>query len=105
MARLLSAKQKAAIADCSCPLPKGAKRQAFSKKAIIFPFSIFAGVLLVLWVVLPVGVLWLLGIYAALVICNFVYRLIRGHTLWCAVKWSPVAALYIIGEGIASATP
>lgn len=105
MAVQLTSAQKAKIADCSCPLPQGTKRQAFSKKAIIFPFIIFAGVLLILWAAWPVGVLWLLGVYATLVICNFVYRLIRGHTLWCAIKWSPVAALYIIGDGIASATP
>lgn len=105
MAIELTTKQKAAIADCGCPLPPGTKRVGLSKKAIIIPFAIFALVLLLLWAVWLPGVWWLVGIYGVLMICIATYRLIRGHTLRCAITWSPVAALYVIGDGIGSATP
>lgn len=76
-----------------------------SKKAIIIPFVVFGVVLYIVWVLWAPGAWWLLGIYGVLVVGNLIYRLVRGHTLWCAVRWSPVAALYIIGDGVASATP
>ena len=102
MSLKLTLKQKAAIAHCSCPLPRGLERASLSKKAIIVPFVVFGLALYLFWALWPPAALWLLGIYGVLLIGNFAYRLIRGHTLGCAIKWSPAAALYIIGDGIAT---
>lgn len=73
-----------------------------SKKAIILPFVIFGLALYLFWALWPPAVLWLLGIYGVLLIGTLVARLIRGHSLGCALKWSPTAALYVIADGIAT---
>ena len=78
------------------------QRKPLSKKSIIIPFVIFVLALWFMWALWAPALWWLLGIYGVLVVGVFVYRLLRGHTLWCAVRWSPVAALYIIGDGIAT---
>ncbi len=90
------------MADCSCKLPAGMQHQKLSKKAVIIPFVVFGVALYIVWALWAPGALWLLGIWGVLVVGNLVFRLVRGHSVWCSVKWSPVAALYNIGEGVAS---
>ncbi|MGH7157822.1 MAG: hypothetical protein ACREGD_01965 [Candidatus Saccharimonadales bacterium] len=100
MSLKLNDRQKAAIADCGCPLAAGIRRKPLAKKAIIIPLVAFALALWLAWALWAPALWWLLGIYGVLVVGVFAYRLVRGHTLGCAIRWSPVAALYIIGDGI-----
>jgi len=101
----LSDPQKAAMEDCICPLPNGMYRRKASKKAVLVPLSIFGILTLLLGLLWPPAALWLLAILGALSVFSILYRVIRGHSWRCVLIWGPVAAIYMIGDGIASATP
>jgi hypothetical protein len=105
MSLRLSHKQKAAMSDCICPLPGGMHRHKVSKKAVIIPLIMFGVVMLLLGLLWPPAALWVLGILGALSAFSIMYRVIRGHSWRCVLIWGPLAAIYMIGEGIASATP
>jgi len=103
MALKLTAEQKAALADCSCALPAGSAHPRLAKKKIIIPFVVFGLALWLFWALWPPALWWLLGIYGVLVAGTFVIRLFRGHTPGCALRWSPVAALYAIADALMTA--
>lgn len=85
---------------CSCPLPESMSRKTFPKKTIFIEFLTFAIVLLIIWFMSPIAFLVVFGIYFASSCINVLYRLMRGHTLGCAIKWSPFIAQYVFGGGL-----
>lgn len=101
--RRLSNQQKAAIADCSCILSEGMQHPRLAKKKIVIPFVAFALALWLFWALWPPALWWLLGIYGVLVVGTFAYRIVRGHSLRCAIKWSPIAALYTVADALMTA--
>lgn len=94
----LTDRQKSQSWCCSCPLPSHMGRRSFSKKTILIEFGSQGVTLFLIWLMSPPAVLVLMGLYFICICINFLYRLIRGHTLSCAAKWSPFVVSYVLGS-------